>query len=303
MVLLLTDATALPATAVLWALKIFEDTVDGGNRLSVVTQASQLAEKLKLETSTLNAVFSLAENSGFHSGPWLSELARVLKPGGVLTVQEPQTGDNQAKSALERALLLAGYINLQQCPGYAEDGRAYVAVRAIKATWETGATFSLRKSPVIPQNPIAKANNAVFKLSADEVNDVELAGTASLFSASSKKLQLPLYEDDDEYDLVDEDTLLTEEDLKRPELPKVDDCEVGKSGKKACKHCTCGRAEMEESGKLSLTDEQLNNPQSSCGSCGLGDAFRCSTCPYKGMPPFKLGEKVTLSGTLLAADV
>ncbi|XP_019454268.1 PREDICTED: anamorsin homolog [Lupinus angustifolius] len=135
------------------------------------------------------------------------------------------------------------------------------AIKAKKPSWKVGSSFALKK---------------VVK--------------------SSPKVQI-----DVDSDLIDEDSLLTEEDLKKPQLP--DDCEIG-STRKACKNCTCGRAEEEEKAlKLGLTAEQISNPQSACGSCGLGDAFRCSTCPYKGLPPFKLGEKVALSTNFLAADI
>mmetsp|Transcript_39224 Transcript_39224/g.54461 ORF Transcript_39224/g.54461 Transcript_39224/m.54461 type:complete len:107 (-) Transcript_39224:275-595(-) len=96
---------------------------------------------------------------------------------------------------------------------------------------------------------------------------------------------------DEDEELIDEDDLLDEVEAEAPALGANDDCEVGLGGaRKACKDCTCGRAE----GKMELSQEMLNNPQSSCGSCGLGDAFRCATCPYLGKPSFKLGEKIQL---------
>lgn len=271
-VLVITDSVTIHAAIVSWGLQNFNVKAED---LHVITQADRLEGKLNLKSSSLDAVVSV---SGLHTQQWLLELARVLRPGGVIVLQNPNSANHDVKetlSALERDLLLAGFVVSEGADG-SIDGLGPLVVKGRKPVWETGSSFKLKKKVVEKPTNVVK----------DDIPDF--------------KVQLV----DDLNDLIDEDSLLTEEDLKKANLPQADDCEVGKAGRKACKNCTCGRVEMEEKKeKLGLASDLLDNPQSSCGSCGLGDAFRCSTCPYKGLPPFKLGEKISLSQSFLTADI
>jgi len=106
---------------------------------------------------------------------------------------------------------------------------------------------------------------------------------------------------DDEEDLIDEDALLDEDDLKKPDPASLKVCGTTKL-RKACKDCSCGLAE-EIAGEANTVPKDTSAAKSSCGSCYLGDAFRCATCPYLGTPAFKPGEKVQLSDSMLNADI
>jgi hypothetical protein len=119
---------------------------------------------------------------------------------------------------------------------------------------------------------------------------------------------------------IDPELLLTEADRARPVA-----CEPVAAGavprrKKACKGCTCGLAELEaeelarapvvlldgaiDGRAVSVSGEEKERllaaaaaapkATSSCGNCFLGDAFRCASCPYMGLPAFKPGEKVEI---------
>ncbi|KAI9928492.1 electron carrier [Aspergillus wentii] len=115
-------------------------------------------------------------------------------------------------------------------------------------------------------------------------------------------------------ELIDEDTLLDDNDLSRP-IVQPPECRP-KAGKRrrACKDCTCGLAqklEEEDVAKRASADKALDSLKldqtdlaevdftvqgkvGSCGNCALGDAFRCDGCPYIGLPAFKPGEEVRL---------
>jgi len=90
---------------------------------------------------------------------------------------------------------------------------------------------------------------------------------------------------------IDEDALLGE--VPKPVGKGKSDCS---SQPKACAGCTCGRKELEDKVGADEAKKRLESgkERSSCGSCYLGDAFRCETCPYRGLPAFKAGSKVEL---------
>ena len=130
-------------------------------------------------------------------------------------------------------------------------------IEAQKPNYETGAAALLSTT-----KPPAQRAAAAWKLSADD-------------------------------DIIDEDSLLAAADASSSAVIKIsnDDCDLIAGVRKACANCSCGRAEAEDASKP--TPVAVEN--SACGSCYLGDAFRCAGCPSRGLPPFKPGEKVTIS--------
>jgi hypothetical protein len=222
----------------------------------------------KLITDDLNGYkFDTAVSAGppgHHTVSLLGVIANSLAPGGKLIVQE-----NGSEETLKKNLMLSGFTNTQPASSQ-QNGNGIDAVGVVltaeKPKWETGTKAAITLKP-------KAAAAATWTLDATEVEE-----------------------------LVDEDDLLTEEDLKRP-IPSTtngDDCEIGAGGRKACDNCSCGRA---DGIAQKLTKEMIENPTSGCGSCSLGDAFRCGGCPYRGLPAFEMGKKIELPSDFLLEDM
>ncbi|KAJ3316163.1 Anamorsin [Blyttiomyces sp. JEL0837] len=127
--------------------------------------------------------------------------------------------------------------------------------------------------------------------------------------------------DDEDEELEDDEGYLDDDDKKGPIIAATttrirggfmtacNASEIKNGKRKACKTCSCGYDSHErvEATLELLADSDLmgkrSAPSSSCGTCSLGDAFRCTSCPYSGTPSFKPGDKVVLSGQYLHDDL
>jgi hypothetical protein len=197
------------------------------------------------------------------SGPYLEHMLRVLKPGGYISLLTPKDQN------LNRSLTFAGFVDITT--KLSSDG-SHNEIMGRRPPWSSGALAPLKKSSnsTTTTTP-SSTSKSVWALAASDLAD--------------------------EMELEDEDALLEKDDMsdvKTSSGTDNSDCGTGRgTSRKACKNCTCGRAELEAEEEKSSV-KQKSAPVSACGSCGLGDAFRCSTCPYLGQPAFKMGDVVKL---------
>lgn len=238
------------------------------------------------KNSTFDVIISgaVAPQTLIHSGELLGELIKLVKPRGSIVLQET-VSDSDGSGVRSEAELLS----LLKTSGWVD-----TTVKVISLS-------DSEKEHIQQSHNISKFR--VVELCAKKP-DFEVGASSQLvFKKAVPASVAAVWKLDDtvEDDLIDSDKLLDDEDLKKPDAASLKVC--GTTGKrKACKNCSCGLAE-ELAAEAGAGEKAVPaQTKSSCGNCYLGDAFRCASCPYLGMPAFKPGEKIRLNDSQMKDD-
>jgi hypothetical protein len=248
----------------------------------------------------------------------LALIARVLRPSGQLLLREPVGGAASTATPLSTRLMLAGFIDVKvsSTVGFNEvrDDTPRRATRLrthlISSPSPRSPQHEAISGLVVLRRPLTQSARVRPQVVATKPG-YEVGSASQLLSFGKPLATAPApdvaavwqistndFDDDDLMDDSGEGLLDDTDKALKTTAPEEVDCSTKR---RACKDCSCGRAETEaaEDAGVPLAGPV---PTSSCGSCYLGDAFRCTSCPYLGMPSFKPGEKISLSSRQLNVD-
>lgn len=310
--------------------------------LQMLDRLSAGLVQLPISTYDLIIVLSDADDTRTESSKLLNrdvytKLVGSLKSGGKLQSQDGKFGSAKGSTEYTEAIL-AGLVP-KDGEGFTKPD--YSASEAVPlrfgrkkkvADAETALAPVTEKAPSpTPVSPSGPLKRKSVDISANPTPSSKPNGVGFVDFSDDFGETITGESDDDE--LIDEDELLNDADLKKMVVVRkshfffmsvahhiltatvAPECipRVGKR-RRACKDCTCGLAEKiaaEDNAKRDEADTKLKalkldsddlaemdftvqGKVGSCGNCSLGDAFRCDGCPYIGMPAFKPGEEVRL---------
>lgn len=169
-----------------------------------------------------------------------------------------------SSATLSTRLLIAGFIDVKIHNSPADTDTSK-KVTARLPSYENGSSLLLNDAP----------SNSAW--------------TFALMSSAKEDTRAPI---------IDEEALLENDGVSGVAEPSGCGPKSAGGKRKPCKDCSCGLADMDGN-----PNPPAQPPSSGCGSCNLGDAFRCASCPYLGLPPFKAGEKVQVPTSLMTSDI
>ena len=241
-------------------------------------------------TNTMDLALLTQLHSQTHASPTSQRiLVHIVQDPSTFTSSTITTGtavtSTSSLQVIHTSFLLAGLQCTDEQKLEYDHGDSTLVVRILTAHKIGASTASSSSISRLKAIPIIKAPTTTTTMTA--------AVTISLDNNN-----------DDDDDLIDEDDLLQDEGLYNAAPPpqvavptatgskNLDDC----GGRTACDDCTCGRKELESSagGSTTTTTTATTLPPmttSACGKCGMGDAFRCASCPYLGKPAFRPGQE------------
>ena len=237
-----------------------------------------LADISKLTPSSFDVV--LTRPTLTFSPPFLASILSVLAPGGSL-VALVSSSDPEVPKLFQSQLVLSGFVDVAATP-VGSGGACATEIVAQRPPWSVNASAPLKlkrktaapaaTAPVTTLVAPSSSTSNVWNLAASDINELDA-------------------------DLADEDALLAKDTfVPAPRAAVSTDCGTGAGvQKKACKNCTCGLSEEQAAPAPAPAPVVVVKPApapaklvSACGSCGLGDAFRCGGCPYLGKPAFDM---------------
>lgn len=303
--------------------------------------------KQSLPESTFSLVYYLAPDGARKNkfnGPLAENIFKSLIPKGVFEGLIP---DDCNVLAIKAGFLVA------------EDGTKWIkpskqdAVVPLKRNTTSTAGKKFSGLPLFRKNVENITGTPNLTDSGSENLDDDNDSVETEMDTKLKESKLIYFENSDsdeltDEELYDENKLLDSPGISKPLVEPLKNCgRTGKKRRRACKNCTCGLKEEEESEdkqQRALQDELLSKmlqktvkeagkaekqakrqqqktgkvvkfkpeemneidftvegKKDGCGSCALGDAFRCDGCPYLGLPAFKPGQPISLEG--MAQDI